>query len=195
MIAIINYQAGNITSVANALNQLGIDYVITSDKNVIKQADKIIFPGQGRAGQAMNELKKAGLIDVIKNTSVPFLGICLGLQILATSSEEDNTKCLNIIPGTVIKFSEEVKTPQIGWNKVKLTKSSLLTQGIQNNSYFYFVHSYYFKAENKYVIGTTSYDIEYPTIINKNNFYATQFHPEKSGDVGLKLLNNFCKLC
>ncbi|HBU07423.1 MAG TPA: imidazole glycerol phosphate synthase subunit HisH [Candidatus Magasanikbacteria bacterium] len=195
MIAIINYQAGNITSVANALNKLGVDYVITADKEIIRKADKIIFPGQGRAGQAIKELKKAGLIDLIKNTSVPFLGICLGLQILATSSDEDNTRCLGIIPGTVKKFSSELKIPQIGWNKVNLTKRSFLTQDIPDSTYFYFVHSYYLITENKYIIGKTNYDIEYPTIINKNNFYATQFHPEKSGDVGLKLLNNFCKLC
>lgn len=194
MIAIINYQAGNITSVANALNKLGVDYVITADKNIIKKVDKIIFPGQGRAGQALKELKKAGLIDLIKNASAPFLGICLGLQVLATFSDEDNIRCLDIIPGKVIKFSNEIKTPQIGWNKVSLIKPSILTRGIPNNSYFYFVHSYYLKTEKKYIIGKTNYDIEYPTIINKNNFYATQFHPEKSGVIGLKLLNNFCKL-
>ena len=195
MIAIINYKAGNITSVANALTKLGFDYVITADKNIIRRADKIIFPGQGRAGQAMKELKKAGLIDVIKNTPVPFLGICLGLQILATSSEEDKIKCLNIIPGTVLKFPNQVKTPQIGWNKVNFIKQSPLTKGLPNNSYFYFVHSYYLETNNKYVIGNSNYDINYATIINKNNFYATQFHPEKSGSIGLKLLSNFCKLC
>lgn len=195
MIAIINYKAGNITSVANALSKLGVDYIVTADKEIIRKADKIIFPGQGRAGQAMKELKKAGLINIIKNTSVPFLGICLGLQLLSSFSEEDKIKCLDIIPGTVKKFSRELKIPQIGWNKVNLTQESALTKGLPNNSYFYFVHSYYFDTDKKYILGNTDYGINYPAIINKDNFYATQFHPEKSGAVGLKLLNNFCKLC
>lgn len=195
MIAIINYKAGNITSVANALNKLGVDYVITADKKIIGQADKIIFPGQGRAGQAMNELKKAGLIEILKDTSVPFLGICLGLQILATFSEEDKINCLNIIPGNVVKFDENLKIPQIGWNKIKISNKSFLTKNIPKNNYFYFVNSYYLKTDKKYTLASADYGINYPAIINKNNFYATQFHPEKSGEVGLKLLSNFCKLC
>lgn len=195
MIALIDYKAGNITSVANALNKLRLNYVITSDKNVVKKASKIIFPGQGRAGQAMNELKKAGLIEILKDTSVPFLGICLGLQILATFSEEDKINCLNIIPGNVVKFDENLKIPQIGWNKIKISNKSFLTKNIPNNNYFYFVNSYYLKTDKKYILASADYGINYPAIINKNNFYATQFHPEKSGEVGLKLLSNFCKLC
>lgn len=195
MIAIIDYKAGNITSVANALNKLGLDYVITSDKNVVKKASKIIFPGQGRAGHAMNELKKAGLIEILKNTSVPFLGICLGLQVLATFSEEDKINCLNIIPGNVVKFDGNLKIPQIGWNKVKIYNKSLLTKNIENESYFYFVNSYYLKTDKKFILASADYGINYPAIIKKNNFYATQFHPEKSGEVGLKLLSNFCELC
>jgi len=195
MIAIIDYNSGNVASLANALKKLGYDFVITADKNTIKKANKIIFPGQGRAGQAMKQLKKAGLIDILKNNSVPFLGICLGMQLLAEYSAEDKTVGLKIIPGQVKKFSDNIKIPQIGWNKVKLTKKSPLTKNISNLSCFYFVHSYYLETDKKFVLGETDYSITYPTIINKGNFYATQFHPEKSGEVGLQLLSNFCKLC
>jgi glutamine amidotransferase len=169
--------------------------VITADKKIIRQADKIIFPGQGRAGQAMQQLQKTGLLGVIKNTSVPFLGICLGLQLLADYSEEDKTKVLGIIPGEVKKFTSELKIPQIGWNKVRFTKRSPLTKDLPSQSYFYFVHSYYLETAKKNIMGETTYGITYPAIIQKKNFYATQFHPEKSGKVGLQLLSNFCKLC
>ena len=194
MITIINYNAGNIASVKYALERLGCEYKITSDVDEIKNAEKIIFPGVGRALQAMNELKKLGLVDVIKNIKVPFLGICLGLQLFAEFSEEDDTQCLGIIEGRVKRFSNNVKIPQIGWNQVDFTKLSPLTDGILNKSYFYFVNSYYFDTPDEYIIGKTDYGISFPSIIQKNNFYATQFHPEKSGEVGEILLSNFIKL-
>lgn len=193
MITIIDYKAGNVGSLKNAIESLGFACQISSDPNEISKAKKIIFPGQGRAGNAMKELKKRGIDKIIKNINVPFLGICLGMQMLSDYSEEDKTKCLSIIPSRVIKFDNSLKIPQIGWNKVKI-KSSPLLKGIKDNEYFYFVHSYYFLAPSKYVIGTTDYGIKFASVVQKNNFYGVQFHPEKSDKAGLKLLNNFCLL-
>lgn len=195
MITIINYNSGNIASVKNALKKLNFNCVITNNPQKIKNASKIIFPGVGRAAFAMDQLKKMDLINLIKNLKKPFLGICLGLQLLADSSAEDQANCLGIIPGKVKEFTPDLPVPQIGWNKVNIQQNSLLFQKIPNQSYFYFVNSYYFQGPSQYTLATTNYGPEFASAINKENFYATQFHPEKSGPIGLQLLNNFCKSC
>ncbi|MBU0577505.1 imidazole glycerol phosphate synthase subunit HisH [Patescibacteria group bacterium] len=194
MISIIDYNAGNIASVTNVLKRLACDYIITSNPDEIRKADKIIFPGVGRAKPAMEELKKRSLIKVVQNAKQPFLGICLGLQLLADFSEEDSTKCLGIIPEAIKRFSNNLKVPQIGWNKVSFTKSSPLTDGIPDNEYFYFVNSYYMPI-NEFTVGETKYGISFSSVIQKDNFYATQFHPEKSGKIGEKIIRNFIEKC
>ncbi len=195
MIAIIDYQAGNIASVVNALKRLGIsDYQVVNQPLDLKKATKVIFPGVGRAAPAMLQLKKQGLDLAIKEIRVPFLGICLGQHLLADFSYEDEVDCLGIIPGKVRKLPLSVKIPQIGWNKVFFKKDFPLSNGIPDGSYFYFVNSYYFNAKKEFVISRTSYGIDFPSIVQKENFYATQFHPEKSAKWGSKLLQNFCEL-
>jgi len=195
MIAIIDYKAGNIASVQNALNQLGKTCVVTSHPKEILDADGVIFPGQGRAGNSMKVLRDTGVDKIIPQITKPFLGICLGMQLLADYSEEDNTTCLGVLNGKCRTFPKTLKTPHLGWNQVELIRNSHLTKGINNDAYFYFVHSYYVDSQGDDVIGKTSYGFEFPSIMNKNNFFAVQFHPEKSGEQGLRLLNNFCELC
>jgi len=195
MIAIIDYNAGNVASVKNALSRLGVDCIITSEPAIILSAQGVIFPGQGRAGTAMKELQKSGIDKTIAEISRPFLGICLGMQLLSEFSEEDSTKCLSIIKGKCLKFPPAMKTPHLGWNKVEFVKDSPINKGVANGAYFYFVHSYYFAADDNCVIGKTAYGFEFPSMAQKDNFFATQFHPEKSGQAGSVLLNNFCKLC
>lgn len=195
MIAIIDYNSGNLASVVNALKKLKVSYTVTSDPRVIAKADKVIFPGQGRAGQAIKELKKRGIFKIIPKLRVPFLGICIGMQLLSEFSYEDNIACLGIISRKVQKLPSTIKIPQIGWNMVKFVGDSPILKGIPNKSYFYFVNSYYFNAPNEYTIGETDYGITFPAVVQKNNFYATQFHPEKSGKVGEKLLRNFIEKC
>lgn len=194
-IAIIDYRAGNIASVKNGLGRLGVDCIITSEPEKILSAHGVIFPGQGRAGTAMQELQKSGVDKIIPKISRPFLGICLGMQLLSEFSEEDNTECLSIIKGRCQKFPPTLKTPHLGWNKVNFVKSSPLIEGVADGAYFYFVHSYYFEASQDCVTGKTNYGIEFPSMVQKNNFFATQFHPEKSGKAGERFLNNFCRLC
>lgn len=195
MIAIIDYGAGNIASVKNALDRLGVASVVTAKPAEILAADGVIFPGQGRAGAAMRELKRTGIDQVIPRVTKPFLGICLGMQLLAEFSEEDSTSCLGVIPGRCRKFSATVKTPQLGWNKVKFGRDAPLAKGIKSGEYFYFVHSYYFDAGQAYVIGATDYGFEFASMLQKDNFFAVQFHPEKSGPAGKQLLKNFCEVC
>lgn len=194
MIAIIDYNAGNMASIKNAIERAGFKCEITSNPQKILKAEKVIFPGQGRAGSSMKQLRKTGLDQAIKKIKAPFLGICLGMQLLADFSEEDSTKGLSIIKGDVVKFPQDMKTPQIGWNKVFFSKKISLTEGIENGDYFYFVNSYYFNADSKNEFGYTNYGIPFASIVNKNNFYGVQFHPEKSGKAGEKLLSNFLNL-
>lgn len=194
MITIIDYNSGNIASVKNALTKLGFDYEVSCDPLVISKSEKVIFPGVGRASYAMKQLAKSGLIKTTKSLKVPFLGICLGLQLLSEFSEEGDTTCLGVIPGQVKKFPNSVKIPQIGWNKVSTQADTAILANIPDDSYFYFVNSYYFDCASQYALAETSYGLQFPSIIQKDNFYATQFHPEKSGEIGLKLLDNFCKL-
>ncbi len=194
MVVIIDYDAGNTQSVFNAVSRLGIKVTLTADKDSINQAEKVILPGVGHAKSAMQELEKRDLISTIKEIKVPFLGICIGMQLLMNSSEEGDTACLNIIEGKVKRFKSQVqfKVPKIGWNTVNMSEDRLF-RGIKNDSYFYFVHSY-FISKNKYCIGTANYIEEYTAIIKKGNYYGVQFHPEKSGEVGSQLLSNFLNL-
>jgi len=193
-IAVIDYGASNLQSVANALTVLGKPFEIVSEPGRLADFDKIILPGVGAAGSAMEKLIDSGFAEVLPKLKVPILGICLGLQLFADSSEEGNTKCLSIIPGQVKRFQTDLKVPQIGWNKVALVKASPLTVGIPNNNFFYFVHSYFLETLPEFVIGQSVYDYTFAAIVQRGNFYATQFHPEKSGQWGMKLLNNFCDL-
>ncbi len=202
MIAIIDYKGGNIASVKNALERLRVGYIFTSSPKEILSADGVIFPGQGRAGSAMKELRKGKIAQIIPKIKKPFLGICLGMQLLSEFSEEDKTKCLSVIKGKCRKFPPTLKIPHLGWNRVYPVRNrvsngveSPLIKGIVSGAYFYFVHSYYFDASEENVIAKTAYGFDFPSIMQKDNFSAVQFHPEKSGKVGEKLLNNFCKLC
>ena len=191
-IAIINYGAGNIQSILFAIERLGYTAVLTNNPDEIQQADKVIFPGVGEASYAMQKLKESGLDSLIPNLNQPVLGICLGMQLMCHHSEEGNTNGLGIFDANVIRFSNNVKVPQMGWNQIYNLKSSLF-QGINENEYMYLVHSYYV-PNCKEAIATTNYDLEYASALQKNNFYGTQFHPEKSGDVGEQILANFLKL-
>lgn len=201
MIAIIDYDAGNIMSVKKALDFMGKDNVITRDRNILLGADKVILPGVGAFGDAMNRLNEYGLVDVIREIvkkGTPFLGICLGLQLIFDESEESpGVKGLSLLPGKIVRFSENegLTVPQIGWNSLKYPKESKLFRGIGEDSFVYFVHSYYLKAENKEDVAATSdYGIIYDAAVESGNIYATQFHPEKSSEVGLKILENFVNL-
>jgi glutamine amidotransferase len=193
-IIIIDYQAGNTASLGYALERLDVHYVITDQPTAIKQAAKIIFPGVGRAKPAMRDLEAAGLSKLLPQLTVPFLGICLGLQLLAEFSEEDSTPGLSVIPGQVKRFQGDIKVPQMGWNQVHRLQPSPLWNNVPDNSYFYFANSFYLDSPARFVLGSTDYGLAFPSVIQKDNFYATQFHPEKSGELGMQLLRNFCDL-
>ena len=198
MIAIMDYGVGNLGSVLNAFKYLGYDAKITSDVNEIINADKVVFPGVGAFDHAMKCFKEKGFDDVIKillEKETPILGICVGMQMLFEYSYEyGKHKGLGILKGNIIKFDEKIdKVPQIGWNQIEIIKKNKLFEGI-NDEYVYFVHSYHVD-ESEYAIAYTTYaGVRYPSAINYKNIYATQFHPEKSGDVGLKILKNFGEL-
>ncbi|MBO7255021.1 MAG: imidazole glycerol phosphate synthase subunit HisH [Paludibacteraceae bacterium] len=191
-VAIIKYNAGNVCSIYNAINRLGIEPIITDHSEQILTADKIIFPGVGEASSAMQYLKQHNLDSVIKDLKQPLLGICLGMQLLCRFSEENNTPCLGIFNQDIKKFTSSNKIPQIGWNSID-TLSSELFKGINNNEYVYFVHSYYAEISEN-TIAATDYGIKYSSALQKGNFYATQFHPEKSGFIGSKIIENFINL-
>jgi glutamine amidotransferase len=188
---------GNLASVSNALSNLEIPYEISSDVDVLKNAKALILPGVGTANQGMENLKERGIDKIIiqhseKNT--PIMGICLGMQLLLSSSEEGKVECLGLIEGEVKKFNTNLKVPQIGWNQIEYQKSKTkkLFNRIPDNSYFYFVNSYYCEPVNNYLIAATTYYGEnLCSILIKNNIVGVQFHPEKSGDIGLQLLKNF----
>jgi glutamine amidotransferase len=190
--AIIDYGAGNVQSVMFALERLGQKAFLTNKTEEIKNADKVIFPGVGEAQSAMKALKELGLDLVIPKLTQPFLGICLGMQLMCQHSEENNTNALGIFPLDVIKFNTGLKVPQIGWNQINDLKTNLLS-GIDNLSFMYFVHSYYV-PENEFSIANSDYGIKFSAAINKDNFYACQFHPEKSGNIGQEILKNFLEL-
>ena len=191
-IVIINYGAGNIQSIKFAIERLGFKAVLSNDWKEIKAADRVLFPGVGEASFAMKMLIDSGLDVLIPTLKQPVLGICLGMQLMCNKSEEGNTKGLGIFDVDVIKFTPKVKVPQMGWNQIYNLKSQLF-KGINENEYMYLVHSFY--APNcPEAIATTDYEIEYASALQKDNFYGTQFHPEKSGDIGEQILGNFLKL-
>lgn len=192
MIAIVKYNAGNVKSVYNAVTRLGYEAVVTDDFETLQNADKVIFPGVGEASSAMNYLKEKGLDKVIKNLKQPTLGICLGQQLMCAYSEEGNTDCLGIFPIQVKLFPSTEIVPHMGWNTIYDLKTPLFNN-VQENSDIYYVHSFY--CENsEYTIAKTDYILEYSAALNKDNFYATQFHPEKSAGIGEQILKNFLSL-
>ncbi len=189
-VVIIKYNAGNIRSVLYALERIGVNALVTDDPELIRKADRVIFPGVGEASSAMTYLRQKGLDKVILSLTQPVLGICLGMQLLCAHSEENNTACLGVFDEQVCQFPTIVfKVPQIGWNTITNLKSAILS-GLDENAYMYFVHSFYVPL-SEYTIARTNYIVEYSSAIHKNNFYAVQFHPEKSGDQGQKILENF----
>lgn len=201
MIAIIDYDAGNIKSVEKALIKLGEEAVITRDPKILLSADKVILPGVGAFGDAMEKIRSYGLESVIKeiiDKKTPFLGICLGLQLLFEESEEaKGVKGLGILKGKIIRIpdKEGFKVPQIGWNSLKLSNNGRLFKGINEGAYVYFVHSYYLKAEDESIVkATTDYVVNVHASVESDNVFACQFHPEKSSDVGLTILKNFIEL-
>jgi glutamine amidotransferase len=190
-IVIIDYGAGNVKSVQFALERLGFKARCTNDVNEILEADKVIFPGVGEAKSAMNEIKRFGLDKIIPKLKQPVLGICLGMQLMCRHSEENDTECLGIFPIDVIKFEVDYKIPHIGWNQISNLKSHLCDQ-VKEDSYVYYVHSFYV-PDNEFSIASTDYGVLYSGAIKKDNFYACQFHPEKSGEAGEQILKNFIK--
>lgn len=195
MIAVIKYNAGNIHSVVHALRREGVEPIVTDDKELIRRADKVIFPGVGEASTTMDYLKAREMDTLIKSLKQPVLGICLGMQLMCKESEEGDAKCLGIFDVNVKKFqrtSFEDKIPHMGWNQITDLRSPLM-ENVKDKGYVYFVHSYYVPlcAET---IAKTDYLIPFSAALNKDNFYATQFHPEKSGSVGSKILQNFLAL-
>lgn len=192
MIAIIKYNAGNTKSVLNAVTRLGYEAEITDDFEKIKNAEKVIFPGVGHATSAMKYLKEKGLDQLIKNLKQPTLGICLGQQLMCEFSEEGNTECIGIFPVQVKLFPPTEIVPQMGWNNIYDLKNSLL-KNVDENSDIYYVHSYYCEL-SEYTIAKTDYILEYSAALQKDNFYATQFHPEKSAGIGERILQNFLSL-
>ncbi len=201
MIAIIDYGAGNLQSVKKALDFIGAESVITDNPEIINACDKILLPGVGSFGDAMDSMNKKGLVETVKQNALSgkaFLGICLGLQLLFEESEESpNVQGLGIFKGKIRKFPSDMglKIPHIGWNSLEIKQKDTLFKGIPENSYVYFVHSYYLEAEDlKDVATVTNYGIDFHSAVGKGNIFATQFHPEKSGDVGLQILRNFASM-
>ena len=199
-VAIIKYNAGNIQSVKFALERLGVHPIITDDPEEIKSAEKVIFPGVGEAKSAMTYLKEHGLVDLIKGLKQPVLGICIGQQLMCQHSEEGDTDCMGIFPTAVRQFpkgvkvnDETLKIPHMGWNNMTFNKEFPLFKDLGDNPYVYYVHSFYADV-CEYTVATTEYAAKYSAALHKDNFYALQFHPEKSGEVGQKILKNFLEL-
>lgn len=206
MLAILDYKAGNQTSVARALKFLNIPCIITESSVAVASARGIIFPGVGAAGQAMQNLQATGMGDVLTEAisrGTPVLGICLGCQIMLEMSEENNTRTLGIVPGKCVAFDpgwveaagERIRVPHMGWNSLKIVRPSPLFNGIEPDAQFYFVHSYYPCPAAEFVLATTCYGREFCSVYGKDALWAVQFHPEKSGRPGLKLLRNFYDYC
>jgi imidazole glycerol-phosphate synthase subunit HisH len=207
-VAVIDYKAGNIRSVLFALERLGVDATLTADIETITKADKVIFPGQGEASSAMRSLRERGLDVVIPHLKQPFLGVCVGMQLLCAYSEENDTQCLGVIPQRVLKFKTDTqKVPQVGWNRLKINELGKNTLDGENpisggkgvldaaldNEWFYFVHSYYVEV-GEYTTATAQYGVEFAACLRKDNFHAAQFHPEKSSKAGELLIKNFLDL-
>jgi len=204
MIAIIDYKAGNLKSVERALKKLGFPCKVTRNKSEILEAERVIFPGVGAAGKAMEDLIEMGMDEAIREvfrSGKPILGICLGAQVVLGRSEENETKCLGLIQGRVVRFpeglaspaGERCKVPHMGWNGIALKRKHPIVEGITPADEFYFVHSYYpLPEEKERIIAVTEYGMEFPSVIGSRNLIAMQFHPEKSGTAGLRILQNFC---
>jgi len=201
MIAIVDYGLGNLKSVKSACDRLGVEAAVTSEAAAILAADGVIFPGVGAFQRAMQNLGRLGLADPLRqvaDSGKPFLGICLGLQLLfAESSEHGRHQGLGIIPGKVVRFEAgALKVPHMGWNRVREERPSPLFEGVPDETFFYFAHSYYAQpADPAVIIGSTQYGVRYASAVQQGNVFATQFHPEKSGPTGLRMLGNFCRLC
>lgn len=191
-IVIINYGAGNIQSIKFAIKRLGYEAVLSNKADEIREADKVIFPGVGEASSAMKKLRESGLDDLIPTLKQPVLGICLGMQLMCNRSEEGNTVGLGIFDVDVLRFSKNVKVPQIGWNQISDLKSDLF-KGIQEESHIYLVHSFYAPLCSQ-TIAISNYGLKYSAGLKHDNFYGTQFHPEKSSDIGERILSNFLEL-
>ena len=201
MVAIIDYDAGNIRSVEKAIVSLGYEAVVTRDADTILKADHVILPGVGAFGDAMGKLSGYGLVDVIRTVAkreIPFLGICLGLQLMFENSEEaPRVEGLGLLKGSILRIPEKegLKIPHIGWNSLRYPAPGRLFAGIPEDSYVYFVHSYYLHAQDKEIVkAVTEYGVEIHASVEKDNLFACQFHPEKSSDVGMKILQNFMEL-
>ena len=201
MIAIIDYDAGNIKSVEKAMQLLGQEVIITRDRETIMNADKVILPGVGAFGDAMSKLRQYGLDEVIRDVTAkgtPFLGICLGLQLLFERSDETpGVEGLGILKGEILRIpdKEGLKIPHMGWNNIKVKEDSRLFKGLPDNPYVYFVHSYYLQADDEDIVAaTTEYGVKIHAAVEKDNIFACQFHPEKSSTVGLQILKNFVSL-
>lgn len=195
MIAVVDYGAGNVQSVLNALDDLKVQYIVSNKEPEIYHADKIIFPGVGEASFAMRKLHLNSLVTMLRVTKKPLLGICLGMQLLSEKSNEGNTCCLGVVPGTCVKYDEtKVKVPHMGWNEVKIDMNSILFDGIEDGAHFYFANSYYLPVCD-YTIASSVYDVTFAAAVQRNNYYGVQFHPEKSGEAGIKLLTNFIEKC
>ncbi len=200
MITIVDYKAGNLTSVKRALDHLGITSQISADPDIVRKAEKVIFPGVGAAGAAMDVLKEWNLDSALKaafKNGTPILGICLGCQIILTHSEEDDTHCLDLVPGACVRFhlnDPTLKVPHMGWNAVTVTQPHPILSHLRPDDEFYFVHSFYPQlADMAKVYATSEYGSTFPVAIGTNNLFAVQFHAEKSGPLGLRLLENFAR--
>ena len=194
MIAIVDYKMGNLRSVENALRRLGAEFTVTADADVIRSADRVLLPGVGNASQAMENLREAGLVDVIRSLRQPVLGICVGMQVMCRHSEEGDVDCLGIFDARVKRFvpAPEVKVPHMGWNRIGNLETKLF-KDLDGGSYVYFVHSYYPELCPD-TIATATHGVMFSAALKYENFYGTQFHPEKSGDVGERMISNFLKL-
>ncbi|MCH2525618.1 MAG: imidazole glycerol phosphate synthase subunit HisH [Dehalococcoidia bacterium] len=197
-VMIVDYGAGNVRSVGKAVEKLGYAAKLSDDPDDISNAKAIIFPGQGASEPALSKLKDRGIIDPLKNairSNTPFFGVCLGLQLILESSEEGPSPCLGIVKGDVKLLPSSVKRPHMGWNQVDISTQHPVFNGIENMSYFYFVHSYYANPSDEHIsIGHTDYGIRFCSVIAKDELIATQFHPEKSGSLGLRLYDNFLRM-
>jgi glutamine amidotransferase len=195
MIGIVDYEAGNIASVSNALSTINADFVVSNDAKVLAGCSGIILPGVGAAPGAMASLAAIGIVDFLKSVTKPFLGICLGMQLLYESSEEGNTKCIGVLPGTVARFdSRAAKIPHMGWNVVERRKTIPLMDGLADSEHFYFAHSYYAGIQPS-TVATTDIGFPFTSVVQSGNFTGVQFHPEKSGKAGFTLLRNFIASC
>lgn len=194
MIAIVDYKMGNLRSVENALKRLGAEFTVTSDAAVIRSADRVLMPGVGNAAEAMENLRAASLVDVVRSLRRPVLGICVGMQVMCRHSEEGDVACLNLFDARVKRFEPyaDLKVPHMGWNTIGNLESKLF-KGIDGGEYVYFVHSYYPELCPD-TIATSRHGVMFSAALKYENFYGTQFHPEKSGDVGERIIENFLRL-